>query len=149
MLTPIDIDNEKFGRQFKGYDVDEVDNFLARVSDDYEQLMLKNKELQDKIEEMEAILSQYKSVESSIQDTLLIAKKTTDTIKREAEEEANKIIEDANKFFEEKTGNIDEEIAMREEKLKNVVNQTAIYNRKTEALLVAQLEILKSLNEEE
>ena len=86
MLTPIDIDNEKFGRQFKGYDVDEVDNFLARVSDDYEQLMLKNKELQDKIEEMEAILSQYKSVESSIQDTLLIAKKTTDTIKREAEE---------------------------------------------------------------
>ena len=149
MLTPIDIDNEKFGRQFKGYDVDEVDNFLARVSDDYEQLMLKNKELQDKIEEMEAILSQYKSVESSIQDTLLISKKTTDTIKREAEEEANKIIEDANKFFEEKTGNIDEEIAMREEKLKNVVNQTAIYKRKTEALLVAQLEILKSLNEEE
>lgn len=149
MLTPIDIDNEKFGRQFKGYDVDEVDDFLARVSDDYEKLMLKTKEQEDRITELEHLLMQYKNAESSLQDTLLIAKKTTDTMIHQAEEEANKIVAEANKYFDEKTGNIEEEIEFREERLKTVINQTAIYKKKTEALLVAQLEILKSLNDDE
>ena len=146
MLTPIDIDNEKFSRQFKGYDVTEVDNFLNRISDDYEELMLKNKELEEKVAELEEMLTQYKSAESSLQETLLIAKRTTDTMKKQAEEEANQIIEEANRYFETKTGNIDEEIRVREEKLSSIINQTEVYKRKTEALLVAQLEVLKTLN---
>lgn len=149
MLTPIDIDNEQFKKQLNGYNVDEVDDFLSRISDDYETLMLRNKELEDKLREMEMILAQYKTAESSLQDTLLIAKKTTDTMIMQAEQEAKAIVDEANRYFEERTGNIDEEIEIREERLKNIINQSAIYKKKSEALLVAQLEVLKSLNEDE
>ena len=38
MLTPLDIHNKEFKRGFRGYNEEEVDEFLDRVIKDYEQL---------------------------------------------------------------------------------------------------------------
>ena len=43
MLTPEDIDRQQFSKQFKGYAVEEVDDFLEELTNDYEVLMLANK----------------------------------------------------------------------------------------------------------
>jgi len=54
MLTPEDIDKQQFSKQFKGYAVEEVDDFLEELTNDYEVLMLANKKQEDKIKELEA-----------------------------------------------------------------------------------------------
>ena len=37
MITPLDIENKKFNKQMmNGYNVEEVDNFLDEVLEDYE-----------------------------------------------------------------------------------------------------------------
>ena len=38
MLTPVDIHNKEFGRSFRGYNEDEIDDFLDQVVNDYEKL---------------------------------------------------------------------------------------------------------------
>ena len=149
MLTPIDIDNKQFSRQLKGYNVDEVDDFLDEISADYERSMLMNKNLEDKISELENILQEYKNAEGSLQDTLLIAKQTADNIRQSAETEANKVLDEAEKVYRDKTGNIDGIIEGKKQELNNIQESINVFKRKSEALLVAQLEILKTFEDEE
>lgn len=149
MLTPIDIDNKQFSRQLKGYNVDEVDDFLDEISADYERAMLMNKNLEDKISELENILQEYKNAEGSLQDTLLIAKQTADNIRQSAETEANKVLAEAEKVYRDKTGNIDGIIEGKKQELNNIQESINVFKRKSEALLVAQLEILKTFEDEE
>lgn len=153
MLTPIDIDNQKFSRQFKGYDVDEVEDFLEEISNDYETLMMNNQKQEEKIKELEEklneTLNQTKNNETILQDTLLIAKQSAEDMKKRAEEEAQKIIEEANQLLMDRVGNIDEVIEEKKMQLQNLKAELALYKTKTEALLIAQLEVLKNIPEEE
>lgn len=146
MLTPIDIDNQQFGRQFKGYDVDEVDDFLEEISNDYEKLMISNQKQEEKIKELEAKLESAASNQNILQDTLLIAKQSADDMRRRAEEEANKIIGEAEALLADRAGNIDQIIEEKRQTLERLTNEIAIFKAKTEAMLVSQLELLKGID---
>ena len=45
MLTPLDIHNKEFKRSFRGYNEDEIDDFLDQVVNDYEKLFRENDNL--------------------------------------------------------------------------------------------------------
>jgi len=45
MLTPEDIFEKEFKRSFRGYDIDEVNEFLDQVIQDYARLLEENKAL--------------------------------------------------------------------------------------------------------
>ena len=49
MLAPSEIDNIRFSKTIKGYNVDEVDDFLDQLIADYEKLYRENAEFKDKI----------------------------------------------------------------------------------------------------
>lgn len=44
-LTPLDIHNKEFTRAFRGYDEDEVNEFLDQVIKDYEAVLREKKDL--------------------------------------------------------------------------------------------------------
>ena len=45
MITPLDIENKKFSKQMmNGYSVDEVDDFLDEITEDYGKLYKENNE---------------------------------------------------------------------------------------------------------
>ena len=47
MLTPIDIQRQDFEVKLRGYNADEVDDFLDLVGKDYEKLYKENAELRE------------------------------------------------------------------------------------------------------
>ena len=49
MLTPLDIHNKDFKRSFRGYDEDEIDDFLDQVVNDYEKLYRDNDKLKKEL----------------------------------------------------------------------------------------------------
>ena len=53
MLTPMDIHNKEFGKSIRGFDCDEVNEFLNEVVQAYEILYRENSEMTDKVEQME------------------------------------------------------------------------------------------------
>ena len=49
MITPIEIENKEFKKGIRGYNQDEVDEFLDMVKEDFEQLYRENLELKEKV----------------------------------------------------------------------------------------------------
>ena len=95
MLRPIDIQNKEFEKKLKGYNCDEVDDFLDVVIQDYELLCKENQTLKDKIGLLTETVERYKQMENTMQKSIDIAKQAAEDAKRNAETEANAIISKA------------------------------------------------------
>ena len=90
MYTPLDIENKKFAKQMmNGYSVDEVDEFLDELTADYEKLYKQSNEANTKIAELEENMEKYKSLESTLNNTLIMAQSTADDIKKAAQQQAD------------------------------------------------------------
>ncbi len=90
-LTPIDIQQKTFGPELRGYNMDEVDDFLDEVVaalKDYDQRV---RDAQDRIRALEAELSTRGEDESAISRALVAAQKQADSIVADARTEAAKI----------------------------------------------------------
>ena len=149
MLTPLDMESKRFSKTLKGYNVDEVDDFLDQLTIDYEKLYKENAELKDQIEESKKDLEHYKNVEHTLQNTLVMAQTTAEDIKKNAQTRAEQIIRDAQSEAKRATEEITKEefdIRKRTEELKR---QFGVYKAKMEALLISQLELLQDKEDEE
>ena len=91
MLTPVDIHNKEFGRSFRGYNEDEIDDFLDQVVNDYEKLYRENGQLKDELALKEKDLAQYHQLEKNLQDTLLVAQRTAEEVTRAAKTQAEEL----------------------------------------------------------
>ena len=101
MLTPADINNKEFTRSFRGYDEDEIDTFLDQVIHDYEQLFKENAELKGQAEQGGKDLANYRQIEKSLRDTLLIAQKKADELVAQAKKDAEGLLTAAHKEADE------------------------------------------------
>ena len=97
MLTPLDIQNKTFRKKMGGYERADVDEFFSLVYDEYDKLYTENSALRDKVNALADAVKQYKTMESTLQETLVIAQKTGEDVKAAATERAGNIIEDANR----------------------------------------------------
>ena len=150
MITPLDIENKKFSKKaINGYNPEEVDDFLDEVIKDYELLFRQSSDNKNKIEELNNKLEHYSKIESTLQNTLVMAQSAADEVKRAAEKQAEQIIKEAENKARESTMGIEQQITDRKKELENVQKQFDIYKAKMESLLISQLELLKEINKDD
>ncbi len=149
MLTPLDIENIRFQKALKGYNVDEVDDFLDQLGADYEKLYKENAELKEKIESDKAELDRYRDVEHSIQDTLVMAQKASEDIKKMAEQKAEQIVKDAEGRVRGSVDDLSKQEFELRIKLEDAKKKFDAYKARMDSLLIAQLELLKDVNDDE
>ena len=149
MYTPLDIENKKFSKQMmNGYSVEEVDDFLDELTVDYEKIYKQSTESNTKIESLMQELEKYKNIESTLQNTLIMAQSTADEIKKVAKQEADQLIREAQGKAKEATMEIEKNIAIKTKELDDLQKQFDVYKAKMESLLISQLELLKDSNKE-
>lgn len=95
-LTSMDISNKEFKKSMRGYNTDEVEDFLDKIAEDYEEMYKENTSLREKFALLNEKLDHYKDIESTIQNTLLLAQNTSEQTRKTANEEAESIIRRAN-----------------------------------------------------
>lgn len=150
MITPLDIENKKFSKQMmNGYSVEEVDDFLDDLTEDYSKNYKETTELRAKIEELTQNLEHYKTIEETLQSTLLMAQSTAEDVKSVAQQQADQIIKEAKGLAQKKASDMDNEIVAKRKELEDVKKQFDIYKAKMESLLISQLELLKEINKNE
>ena len=88
MLTPMDIHNKEFKRSFRGYNEDEIDDFLDKVVNDYEKLFRENDRLKEELARAKKDNEQYQQLEQNLKDTLLVAQKTAEEVTSSARKNA-------------------------------------------------------------
>ena len=149
MITPLEIENKRFSKQMmNGYSVDDVDSFLDEVTEDYAKLYKEVSEYKSKTEEAAKDLEKYKTIESTLQNTLIMAQSTSEEIKAVANQKAEQIITEARSNAERQCMQLDNEIVSKQKELENIKKQFDVYKAKMESLLISQLEILKDVNNE-
>ncbi|WP_282941542.1 DivIVA domain-containing protein [Paenibacillus sp. RC67] len=141
-LTPLDIHNKEFGRSFRGYDEDQVNEFLDQIIKDYEALIRENKDLQNQLTTIQERLDHFTNIEETLSKTIIIAQEAADEVKSNSKKEAQLIIKEAEKnadrIINESLAK-SRKIAVEIEELKK---QASIYRTRFRTLLEAQLELL-------
>ena len=75
-ITPLEIRQKSFEKNFRGYERDEVHAFLLTLSQEWERMLDENKELRIKLESAEREVSKLREVETSLFKTLKTAEDT-------------------------------------------------------------------------
>ncbi|MFA9557380.1 DivIVA domain-containing protein [Evansella sp. AB-rgal1] len=143
-LTPLDIHNKEFTRGFRGYDEDEVNEFLDQVIKDYEMVIREKKDLADRVHDLEQKLSHFSNIETTLNKSILIAQETAEEVKRNAEKESKLIIKESEKNADRIINEAlsrSRKIALEIEELKK---QASVYRTRFRMLLEAQLEMLQN-----
>ena len=133
MITPLDIENKKFSKQMmNGYSVEEVDDFLDDVTEDYTKNYRQVTELTSKVAELTQSLEHYKSIEDTLQNTLIMAQTTAEDVKRVAQQQAEQIINESKTLAEKQASDLDNQIISKKKELENIKKQFDIYKAKME-----------------
>lgn len=96
-LTTKDVENQVFTERFRGYDQDEVDQFLDRVSESIAELTRERDGLRDRISQLERGAEQVGESGQTLQRTLVAAQRTADATIDEARATAGQVIADAHR----------------------------------------------------
>lgn len=122
-ITPIDIEQQEFSRSFRGYNEEEVDDFLDKIVKDYEELISENARLNEEIERMKERLKEYRDIEETLRSALLNAQKSAEEMKEKVENEAKMIIEKAKMEAE----TIKQQASQRGDEIKNEIDNLRRY----------------------
>ena len=148
MITPLDIENKRFSKQLvNGYSVEEVDNFLDELTLEYEKLYKENAELKSNTEELNSNVGQYKTIENTLQNTLIMAQKTADEMVAVAKGQADQIVKDAEFAAKSSVEELNMKITTKQKEYEDIKKQFDVYKAKMESLLISQLEIMKDMND--
>ncbi|AIQ13887.1 DivIVA domain-containing protein [Paenibacillus durus] len=141
-LTPLDIHNKEFTRRLRGYDEDEVNEFLDQVIKDYESIIRENKELNNQLMALQERLDHFTNIEETLSKTIIVAQETADEVKNNAKKESQLIIKEAEKNADRIINEAlskSRKIAIETEELRK---QASIYRTRFRTLVEAQLELL-------
>jgi cell division initiation protein len=95
-LTPLDIHNKEFAKKFLGgYNTNAVDEFLDQVIREFETLIKENAHLKEQVEAVDLKLAQYRNLEETINNTLVISQGVAEDLKASAKKESDLIIQEA------------------------------------------------------
>ncbi|WP_053958566.1 DivIVA domain-containing protein [Sulfobacillus thermosulfidooxidans] len=141
-LTPLDIVNKEFKHGFRGYNEDDVNEFLDEIVRDYEALIRENDELKENTSGMTERLEQYRKLEATLQNTLVIAQQTAEEVKAAARKEAELIVREAEAKAEEIVRNAEARVREAENQLSQLRYETEKFRAQIKSLLEAQLRLV-------
>lgn len=146
--TPNDLQNLTFKKTLMGYGEDMVNEVLDKIIEDYSAYVRENIELKDKVALLNEGLQHYKTIEESLQNTLLVAQQTSEEIKKNAYDKADNIIKEAEIKGQRIINEANQEVIKIKFEYEEMRKKLHVFKSKAETLLMSQLEILKQMFEE-
>lgn len=95
VLTPEDIANKDFSRSVRGFNENEVNDFLDEINDNYARTLDENASLKNQLSAAQEKVKYFSGLQDALNKSILIAQQTADRVKKDAEKERDRIIYDA------------------------------------------------------
>ncbi|MFD2306564.1 DivIVA domain-containing protein [Enterococcus termitis] len=165
-LTPLDIQNKNFSTKMRGYNQDDVDDFLDQVTKDYEDSLQKTRELEKSLKHAEEKLQYFNELKDALNQSIIVAQDTADKVKTSANKESEVIVTSAENTANEMISSAEKRstnlITSAEEKAKEILTdatdrarqlaaetddlkkKTRVFHQRLSLMLEAQLEQVKS-----
>jgi len=150
---------EKFNRTLRGYDPEEVNDFLDKVIEQVEQMVDEIKKKDARIKELESFavenenlkdkISHFENMEHTLNKAIIMAQKTSEQIKVNAYKESETVLADA----KSNANRIINEALIKAEKAEKDADMLQrninIFKRRVRNIIEAQLEVVDELDDVE
>jgi cell division initiation protein len=127
-ITPLDVRKQEFKRGMRGYDCDEVRAFMTTLADEYEAVLVDNKQLRERLLEQDEKLAEYRNIEQTLRDTLMTAERVTQEARETARREGEVLVQEARQ-------KVEHILAEGRQKLAEIRQEALTVHREKEAYL--------------
>jgi len=141
-ISPLDIKKQEFATKFRGYSPDEVHSYLEMVAEEYDEVLRKSRDLEQKVLMLEERLDHYKRMENVLQETLITTQKTAEETKSNAEKRAQAVIGEARLEAKRITNETSEKLAKIHREIADLTTQRDSFAVSFRSLLDSQLSLL-------
>ena len=94
-IKPVDVRRKEFKNSLRGYDANQVDDFLDEVADEFERSFSENQRMKDEISSLRGRLEQFEELEGAIREALVHAQQVARDLRRNANKEAELVVREA------------------------------------------------------
>ena len=144
----MDITNRTFSRSVRGYDPDEVKNFLQLISEDLEALITEHTELKKELEHRREQLSDLRERERILKDTMVLAQETKEQVQKNAMKEGEIIVRESELQAERIVANAYERVSEIQIEIDDLIRTRTSLRKELESLIDKTTTFLSSLKDE-
>lgn len=160
VMSPLELHNKEFSKSLRGYNVDEVDGFLGLLVKDYEEIYKQTLDLKDQLDQKDGNLHQYKEMEDTLRNTMVVAQQTAQNVREAAQKDAEATVAQAHK----EAANLIREAELKAEQLvqqarqqgeeivrqfDDLQKQSYVFKTKFRTLMNAQLQLIDEVLEKD
>lgn len=142
MMTPLDVQSKEFSKALNGYNRNEVEDFLNKMSDVFESLMRESDYLKTQVTTAEKKLTEYQIQENSLKEALLIAQITANDMLKKAKIKADEIVKNAEEEAEKALGSVKSDYVKIENATKSLKKDYGDFKQKYQYVLREQIKVL-------
>lgn len=154
-LTVEQINKQNFSTKMRGFNQEEVKNFIQEVSQTVQELTEENHALKETVKADEEKLKYFSELKDSLNKSILVAQEAADKVKsnakreadimvREAQKQATDIVSEANEKSNQVIDHTTEEARKLTTETNDLKKQTRIFRQRLQVMLESQLEVVKS-----
>ena len=136
----------RFDTSFRGYNKEQVKNYLDHVIKQYENLLNEKKAVDKQLEMVKERLAHYENIESTLNRAIMTAETAGDEIKRVARTEAESLINEAKR----NANRIINDALLKAEKAQSDTDKLRrniiLYKNRLKSIIESQLEIIEEID---
>ena len=143
-ITPNDIHNKDFSTKFKGFDPEEVNDFLEEVKKELETLIRDNKDLEKRVKFNEEKVEYFNSIQETLNKSILVAQEAADRLRENARKDAEIIVFEAEKAAQAMLREAGEKATEINRETDLIKKETRIFRQRLQILTQTQLDMIKN-----
>ena len=141
-ITPVDIQHKQFKRALQGYAREDVDAYLDQIIESMEEDIEERARLESSVTELREKVSHFKSMEESLQSTLVLAQRTADELKANAHKEVDLAKQRARIDVDNDLASVRQQIAQAKEDLQRALDHVAMVKHDLRNFLTRHLALI-------
>ncbi|RMC94861.1 DivIVA domain-containing protein [Clostridium autoethanogenum] len=147
-ITAAEITNKEFKKGLRGYNIDEVDEFLDKIAEDYESIYKENSLLKEKMQSLDEKISHYTKMENTIKDTLLLAQNASEQAKENAKKESQFVVKNANDAAQKIIDKAHSDVIQITDEFENVKQEFSKFRTKFRNFMKTQMEMFDDMEKD-
>jgi len=147
-FEPSQIEQKKFELSFRGYNQNQVDEFLEKVGKDFREIVDENRALLEELEKLKKERELYLSKEKKIEEALISAQRSAQLINESSQERAKLIVKEAEIKAKEVVRKDEEKIKKLSDEIEKLERQKRLFLTKLKSLIETHSELLNFYEEE-
>ena len=142
-ISPLDIQQHKCERSFRGYNPKDVDSFLELICSEFEELIKENDALKKELKEKTNLADELLEREKTLKETMMTAQKVTEDMKSNAKKEAELIKAEAEMHAEKIINDAHNRLASLLDDINEIKRQRAQFTASLKGLIETHAKMLE------